>query len=68
MFPNLIVELRRKKYSQGGLAKYIGISESSMQNKMNGKTQFTLAEMRAIQSVFENCSLDWLFTECEQKE
>lgn len=65
MFPNLIVELRRKKYSQRGLAKYIGISESSMKNKMNGKTQFTLAEMRAIQSVIKTCSIDWLFAEYE---
>lgn len=63
IFPNLLIELKRNKYSQQGLARYIGISDSSMQNKLSGKTQFTLNEMRAIQSVFKNCSLDYLFTE-----
>lgn len=68
IFPNLLIELKRNKYSQQGLARYIGISDSSMQNKLSGKTQFTLNEMRAIQSVFENCSLDYLFTEYGQKD
>ena len=39
-----------------------------MQNKLSGKTQFTLNEMRAIQRVFENCSLDYLFTEYWQND
>lgn len=68
MFPNLTIELKRNHYSQQGLAKYIGISNTSMQNKLRGKTQFTLREMRAIQRVFQNCSLDYLFTEYEEKE
>lgn len=68
MFPNLLVELKQKHYSQRGLADYIGISESSMENKLRGRTQFTLREMRAIQAVFKNCSLDYLFTEFEEKE
>ena len=58
-----MIELKRNHYSQQGLAEYIGISPSSMQNKLRGKTQFTLQEMRAIQVVFQNCSLDYLFTE-----
>ena len=62
-FPNLMIELKRNHYSQTGLAKYIGISDSSMNNKLRGKTQFTLQEMRAIQSAFPECSLDYLFTE-----
>ena len=35
MFPNILIELKKRRYSQQGLAKYIGISRSSMQNKMN---------------------------------
>ena len=46
MFANLVVELKKHHYSQRGLAAYIGISESSMNDKMNGRTQFTLREMR----------------------
>lgn len=68
IFPNLMIELKRNHYSQQGLAKYIGISNSSMQNKLRGRTQFTLREMRAIQEVFQNCSLDYLFTEYGEKE
>ena len=68
MFPNLTIELKRNHYSQQGLAKYIGISNTAMQSKLRGKTQFTLREMRAIQGVFQNCSLDYLFTEYEEKE
>ena len=68
IFPNLMIELKRNHYSQHGLARYIGISPSSMQNKLKGRTQFTLQEMLAIQSVFRNCSLDYLFTEFQEKE
>lgn len=53
MFFNLVAELKRHKYSQKGLAEYIGISGSSMNNKMNGRTQFTLREIKAIQKVFD---------------
>ena len=51
MFANLVVELKKHHYSQRGLAAYIGISESSMNDKMNGRTQFTLREAKAIQAV-----------------
>lgn len=68
IFPNLLIELKKKRISQKGLAKHIGITESSMQNKLHGKTQFSLKEMRAIQAVFKEYSLDYLFTEYSKKE
>ena len=46
MFPNLFIELKRSKSTQQQLAERIGISHSSMQNKLQGRTQFTLKEMR----------------------
>lgn len=61
MFPNLFIELKRSKSTQQQLAERIGISHSSMQNKLQGRTQFTLKEMRDIQAVFADCSLDYLF-------
>lgn len=61
MFANLVVELKKHHYSQRGLAAHIGISESSM----NGRTQFTLREAKAIQAVFEGRTLDYLFEEKE---
>ena len=65
MYANLVVELKKHHYSQRGLAAYIGISESSMNDKMNGRTQFTLREAKAIQAVFEGRTLDYLFEEKE---
>ncbi len=65
MFANLVVELKKHHYSQRGLAAYIGISESSMNDKMNGRTQFTMREAKAIQAVFEGRTLDYLFEEKE---
>lgn len=61
MFPNLFIELKRSKSTQQQLAERIGISHSSLQNKLQGRTQFTLKEMRDIQAVFADCSLDYLF-------
>lgn len=63
MFPNLLTEMKRKRYSQKGLAEFIGITERSMTKKMNGKTEFTLREMRAVQMAFPECSLDYLFVQ-----
>ena len=56
MFPNLFIELKRSKSTQQQLAERIGISHSSLQNKLQGRTQFTLKEMRDIQAVFADCS------------
>lgn len=67
LFPNLLIELKHNRYSQKGLARYIGISEKSISKKLNGKTEFTLKEMEAIQSVFSSCSLDYLFTRYQAK-
>ena len=59
MFPNLFIELKRSKSTQQQLAERIGISHSSMQNKLQG--------MRDIQAVFADCSLDYLFSEYGSK-
>ena len=67
MFPNLFIELKRRKSTQQQLAERIGISHSSLQNKLQGRTQFTLKEMRDIQAVFADCSLDYLFSEYSGK-
>lgn len=67
MFPNLMAELNINHFSQKEMAAYIGISERSISKKMNGKVDFTLSEMRKIQSVFPNCTLDYLFVQCGQK-
>lgn len=61
MFPNLFIELKRSKSTQQQLAERIGISHSSMQNKLQGRTQFTLKEMRDIQAVLRIVHLTIFF-------
>lgn len=39
------------------------MNESTMSRKLNGKRDFKLSEMRAIQRVFPDCTLDYLFRE-----
>lgn len=61
MFPNLFIELKRSKSTQQQLAERIGISHSSLQNKLQGRTQFTLKEMRDIQAVLRIVHLTIFF-------
>ncbi len=68
MFPNLLIELKVNRYSQKGLAAFIGISERSLSKKLNGQNDFSLSEMRKIQEAFPNCTLDYLFMKYGQKE
>ena len=49
MFPNLLIELKKQRCTQQDLARHIGISRATMQNKLTGHSQFTLREMKAIQ-------------------
>lgn len=46
-------EMRKKGYTRETLAKKIGISRSAFYRKCNGKTEFTLAEIKAIADVLE---------------
>lgn len=64
MFPNLLIELKKQHCTQQDLAQHIGISRATMQNKLTGRSQFTLREMKAIQGTLKGCTLDYLFTEC----
>lgn len=68
MFPNLWVQMKRNHCTLQILAERIGVSYASLRNKMSGRNQFTLREMRAIQRIFADCSLDYLFAECSIKD
>ena len=68
IFPNLLIEMRRNRYSQKGLAEYIGMAAETMSRKLNGRSDFTLSEMQKIQSVFPDCTLDYLFRTYGVKE
>ena len=66
MYDNLRAEMARKDLHQRELAESIGIAQQSLRNKLRGKCDFKLREMRGIQKNFPGCSLDYLFGEEEQ--
>lgn len=62
MFPNIYREMAaRDRMTIKQLAAHVGISATSMSNKLNGRTQFNLSEMSKIQALFRNYTLDELF-------
>lgn len=48
MFENLRFELSRKRIANKAVADLIGCTQKTLDNKMNGVTEFTLSEMWLI--------------------
>ena len=46
-------EMKRRGYTRETLAKAIGVSRSAFYRKCNGKSEFTLAEIKAIAAILE---------------
>ncbi len=61
MFPNLRAEIARNKITVNQMCDALGISYDTYKNKMSGETDFKLREMLAVQSLFPECSLEYLF-------
>lgn len=61
MFNNLRNELRTKNISLVAYSKIIGCTEKSVQNKLNGVTEFTLGEVQATLKIFPEYRFDYLF-------
>lgn len=64
MYPNVIVELKRRGLSQRKLAQVIGMNEVELCRKLKGRTGFWLDEALKIADVLAPCSVEYLF---EQK-
>lgn len=62
MFTNLYAELKRKGISFKAVATLLGITEKTLQNKMNGVTEFTLSEILLIsENLLPEFELRYLF-------
>jgi transcriptional regulator with XRE-family HTH domain len=59
-FPMLRKEMQNKGYTIESLAVTVGISTSSMRNKMNGTTGFYLDETKLISRLLDK-DIDYLF-------
>lgn len=57
MFTNLRNELQAKNISLIAYSRLLGISEKSVQNKLNGITEFTLSEIKATLNVLPEFKL-----------
>ena len=62
MFPNLLAEMARNDITQEQLQIATGRNKSTISEKLNGKREFTLVEIKNIRDkLFPNLSLDYLF-------
>lgn len=67
MYPNLELEMFKRKVTVRDLAKRIGISESSMHNKIKGRNEFLLCEVEKILDIFPDVSWRVLFARADEK-
>lgn len=61
MYPNLELEMFKRKITSKRLAQACGISESAMRNKRMGRVDFTLPEAENLLSEFPGCTWQYLF-------
>lgn len=63
MFNNLKAEMTRHGVSKKQLAQKLNMSEWTLNRKLNGLSQFTLADMSKIKEVFRDSTISYLFFE-----
>ena len=62
MYRELLGEIVKRGLSKKELAKEIGITEKTLFNKLNGKSDFTWSEIKKIRNIVApNISLEELF-------
>lgn len=67
MYPNLELEMFKQKVTVRDLAKRIGISESSMHNKLKGRNEFLLSEIEKILDIFPDVPWRVLFARADEQ-
>ena len=71
IYPNLLAEIARQGLTIASLAESIGTTRANLANKINGKCNFTLKDLTAIQDALQSndkngdYSLDYLFYKSE---
>ena len=69
MYRELLGEMIKKGITRKEVAKLLGITPKTFFNKMNGRTEFTWTEVKAIrQMVAPEKTLDDLFKESETQQ
>ena len=60
LFPNILAELARKGLTQKDYGEYLGLSPSSISDRLNGVSEFDLTEIKKTCELL-NKSFDELF-------
>lgn len=64
MYKNLLEILNKKKITMKAYAKFLGVSEKTVHNKVNGHTEFTLGEAtKTCCFICPEYRLDFVFEE-----
>lgn len=67
MLRNLEYALHTKGISKKAFADFLGISEKTVQNKINGITEFSYPEVRRVlNGMFPEYVAEWLFNDTGQ--
>ena len=66
MYNNLRKALREKRITNKQYADLLGVTEKSVDNKLSGRTEFTLSEVQKTRALFSEYTLDFLFAEFEK--
>lgn len=66
MYKNLLEILNKKKITMKAYAEFLGVSEKTVQNKIYGRTEFTLSEATKTCSIIApEYKLDFVFEKAE---
>lgn len=66
MYKNLVKILNEKKITMKAYAEFLGISEKTVQNKIYGRTEFTLGEAtKTCSFICPEYKLDFVFERSE---
>lgn len=69
MYKNLLRILSDRKITMKAYAEFLGVSEKTVQNKVYGKTEFTLGEaVRTCSIICPEYKLDFVFEKVEIAE
>lgn len=67
MYKNLIKILKDKKITMKAYADFLGVTEKTVQNKIQGKTEFTLSEAtKTCVIICPEYKMDFVFAAAEE--
>lgn len=61
MFTNLVAEIAKKGLKKTEIASRLGMTPETLKNKLTGKTEFTLDEIKILLNIFSGYSMEYLF-------